>query len=182
MLFRSRGRSLSSAPAAADGPARRDAAAHDLGVWVQVLPDPQAAIALAGPDASILRKLEALTGVSLVMRGLDLVVQGRPPQIERVRSLIQAMEPLWSRGEPISEVDVLAAHRALSTGQLQQHQMLTAFELGNTVTGRSLRPRTVRQRVFVEAMQRHDLTLAIGPAGTGKTAFSPPVFLTGWKS
>ena len=64
---------------------------------------------------------------------------------------------------------MLAAHRALSTGQLQQHQMLTAFELGNTVTGRSLRPRTVRQRVFVEAMQRHDLTLAIGPAGTGKT-------------
>jgi len=36
-------------------------------------------------------------------------------------------------------------------------------------TGRPLRPRTSRQKAFVDAIERHDLTLAIGPAGTGKT-------------
>jgi phosphate starvation-inducible PhoH-like protein len=41
--------------------------------------------------------------------------------------------------------------------------------LARSQTGRLLRPRTLRQKAYVEAMERHDLTLALGPAGTGKT-------------
>ena len=133
------------------------------------MPDPHAATALTGPDGSLLRKLEALTGASLTLRGLDLVLQGRSPQLERVRALIQALEPLWSRAEPVSVVDLQAANAALSTGRLEEHRALAQLELGTTSSGRLLRPRTFRQRAFVEAMQSHDLTLAIGPAGTGKT-------------
>ena len=124
---------------------------------------------LTGPGGALLRKLEALTGASLTLRGLDLVLQGRFSQVERVRALIQALEPIWSRAEPISEVDLQAANAALSTGRVEEHRALTQLELGTTTSGRHLRPRTFRQRAFVEAMQSHDLTLAIGPAGTGKT-------------
>ncbi|MFN7898417.1 MAG: PhoH family protein [Synechococcaceae cyanobacterium] len=124
---------------------------------------------MAGPDAAVLRKLEALSGASLTLRGLDLVVQGRPLQVKRVHALIQALEPLWSRGERVSLVDLLAAHTALTTGRVEEHRSLAQLDLGTTTTGRLIRPRTFRQRTFVEAMQSHDLTLAIGPAGTGKT-------------
>ncbi len=41
--------------------------------------------------------------------------------------------------------------------------------LATSLNGRLLRPRTLRQKAYVEAIERHDLTLAIGPAGTGKT-------------
>jgi len=41
--------------------------------------------------------------------------------------------------------------------------------LATSRTGRAIRPRTLRQKGFVEAIDSHDLTLAIGPAGTGKT-------------
>ena len=41
--------------------------------------------------------------------------------------------------------------------------------LATTSAGRLLRPRTLRQKGFIEAIESHDLTLAIGPAGTGKT-------------
>mgnify|MGYP001806711217 CR=1 FL=1 len=41
--------------------------------------------------------------------------------------------------------------------------------LATSRSGRPVRPRTLRQKAFVEAIERHDLTLAIGPAGTGKT-------------
>ena len=41
--------------------------------------------------------------------------------------------------------------------------------LARSQAGKLLRPRTLRQRSYVEAMERHDLTLALGPAGTGKT-------------
>jgi phosphate starvation-inducible PhoH-like protein len=41
--------------------------------------------------------------------------------------------------------------------------------LATQVNGRLLRPRTLRQKAYVEAIERHALTLAVGPAGTGKT-------------
>ncbi|MFN6134118.1 MAG: PhoH family protein [Synechococcaceae cyanobacterium] len=124
---------------------------------------------MAGPEGSILRKLEALTGASITLRGLDLVLQGRETQIEKVQTLVRALESLWSRGESVSPVDLQAALGAVNTGRLEEHRALSLMELGTTTTGRPLRPRTIRQRGFIEAMQRHDLTLAIGPAGTGKT-------------
>ncbi|MEB3362326.1 MAG: PhoH family protein [Synechococcaceae cyanobacterium] len=133
------------------------------------LPSPQSAVSLAGQDGVTLRRLEALTGTSITLRGLDLVIQGQRQQLERVQSLVRALESLWSRGESVSPVDLQAAYGALTTGRLEEHRALSLVELGTTTTGRLLRPRTFRQRGFVEAMQRHDLTLAIGPAGTGKT-------------
>jgi phosphate starvation-inducible PhoH-like protein len=138
-------------------------------VAVISLPHPEAATALAGPEGVILRKLEALTGASITLRGLDLVLQGRESQLERLQCLVRALEPLWGRGESVSLVDLQAAHGAVSTGRLEEHRALASIELGTTTTGRPLRPRTFRQRGFIEAIQRHDLTLAIGPAGTGKT-------------
>ncbi|MEB3168452.1 MAG: PhoH family protein [Synechococcaceae cyanobacterium] len=126
-------------------------------------------MALAGTDGSTLRQIEALTGASLVLRGLELVIQGRRVQVERGVTLIQALESLWSRGEAVRAVDLQVAYAALNTGRLEEHRAFAHVELGSTATGRLLRPRTFRQQAFVEAMQRHDLTLAIGPAGTGKT-------------
>lgn len=136
---------------------------------VIALSDSQGAVALAGSDGSTLRQIEALTGASLVLRGLELVIQGRSVQVERGVTLIQALESLWSRGEAVRAVDLQTAYAALNTGRLEEHRAFARVELGSTATGRLLRPRTFRQQAFVEAMQRHDLTLAIGPAGTGKT-------------
>lgn len=136
---------------------------------VVALPSPQSAVSLAGQDGATLRRLEALTGTSITLRGLDLVIQGQQLQLERVQSLVRALESLWSRGEKVSPVDLQAAYGALTTGRLEEHCALSLVELGTTTSGRLLRPRTFRQRGFIEAMQRHDLTLAIGPAGTGKT-------------
>jgi phosphate starvation-inducible PhoH-like protein len=111
-------------------------------VAVISLPYPEAATALAGPEGVILRKLEALTGASITLRGVDLVLQGRESQLERLQCLVRALEPLWGRGESVSLVDLQAAHGAVSTGRLEEHRALASIELGTTTTGRPLRPRT----------------------------------------
>lgn len=116
-----------------------------------------------------MRRLEALTGASLVLRGLDLLIQGRPAQIERASSLIDLLRPLWEAGEAIAPVDLQTALTALDTGRGEEHRNLGRQVLAISRTGRPLRPRTPRQKAFVEAIERHDLTIAIGPAGTGKT-------------
>jgi phosphate starvation-inducible PhoH-like protein len=116
-----------------------------------------------------LRRLEALTGTTLVLRGLDLLIQGRSSQVERVSSLIDLLSPLWEAGEPVAPVDLQTALTALNTGRGDEHRDLGRQVLAVSSSGRPLRPRTPRQKTFLEAIERHDLTIAIGPAGTGKT-------------
>jgi phosphate starvation-inducible PhoH-like protein len=134
------------------------------------LPNPAAALALAGDaESSTLRRLEALTGASLVLRGLDLVIQARPSQLERASALVELLRPLWEEGQAIGLVDVQTALQALDTGRGEEHQQLGRQVLARSQSGKLLRPRTLRQKAYVEAMERHDLTIALGPAGTGKT-------------
>ena len=136
---------------------------------VLALPTPQAALALGGDGEQLLRRLEALTGARLVLRGLDLIVQGRPPQQQRVLAVLELLRPLWQTGEPIRPVDLQSALHALDQGQADSFTEMSGLVLATSARGKVLRPRTLGQKRFVEAMERHDLTLAIGPAGTGKT-------------
>ena len=133
------------------------------------LPSPEAALALAGPSEANLRRLEALTGTTLVLYGLDLRIQGRESQVMRAHAVLSSLKPLWESGEPIAAVDLQTALTALDTGKQEEHGELARQVLTTTRQGRPLRARTPRQRAFIDAIERHDLTLAIGPAGTGKT-------------
>jgi phosphate starvation-inducible PhoH-like protein len=137
--------------------------------FLLALPDPSAAIALAGAGEAILRLLEDRTGTNLVLRGLDLVIKGKPAQQQRCLALLEILKPYWVRGDSISPVDLQNALRAIDTGQHQDQQALNLAVLATGRNGRPLRARTQRQKTFVEAIDTHDLTLAIGPAGTGKT-------------
>ncbi|MCP9773159.1 PhoH family protein [Synechococcus sp. Tobar12-5m-g] len=133
------------------------------------LPDQAAALALAGQAESTLRRLEALTGASFVLRGLRLVIQGPPAQLERSAALVELVRPLWVEGQAVAQADLQTALAALDTGRGDQHRELSSQVLARSTKGKLLRPRTEAQRAYVEAIERHDLTLAIGPAGTGKT-------------
>jgi phosphate starvation-inducible PhoH-like protein len=83
--------------------------------------------------------------------------------------LIELLSPLWSEGQSVGPADLQTALTALDTGRGDEHRQLGRQVLARSQTGRLLRPRTLRQKAYVEAMERHDLTLALGPAGTGKT-------------
>jgi phosphate starvation-inducible PhoH-like protein len=133
------------------------------------LPDPDAAMALAGEAGTTLHRLEALTGASLVLRGLSLELRGRACQLDRIVGLVGLLRPLWQEGQAITQVDLQTALTALDTGRGEEHQQLGRQVLARSQSGKLLRPRTLRQKAYVEAMERHDLTLALGPAGTGKT-------------
>ena len=133
------------------------------------LPDSNAATALCGLGENTLHRLEALTGASLVMRGLQLEISGRPNQVERAKALVELVRPLWEEGEAVSQVDLQSALTSLDTGREEAHAQLGQVVLAKGQRGNLLRPRTLRQKTYVEAMERHDLTFALGPAGTGKT-------------
>ncbi|HRD41181.1 MAG TPA: PhoH family protein [Prochlorococcaceae cyanobacterium AMR_MDS_5431] len=133
------------------------------------LPHQSAALSLTGPCEVIRHQLERLTGASLILRGLQLIIKGKPDQLERTVALIELLRPLWEEGQPISSSDVQAALGSFGSGLRTDYENFGQKVLAKTQTGRLLKPQTVRQKVYVDAMESNDLTLVIGPAGTGKT-------------
>ena len=133
------------------------------------LPDQSAALALAGEAETNLHRLEALTGASVVMRGLALSLRGLPPQLERAAGVVELLRPLWQEGQAVSTGDLQTVLAALDRGQGPAQQQLGKQVLARSQGGRLLRPLTLKQQAYVEAIEGHDLTLALGPAGSGKT-------------
>ena len=133
------------------------------------LPDSDAAIALAGAGKDILQQIENLTGAKIVLRGLSLELMGINSQIERAVGIIELTRPLWEEGQRISIVDIKAALNSLDNGRKDDHLGLKDSVLAKGEKGHLFRPRTLRQKKYVEAMENNDLTFSLGPAGTGKT-------------
>ncbi|MEM8719995.1 MAG: PhoH family protein [Cyanobacteria bacterium P01_G01_bin.39] len=133
------------------------------------LPDSQSAIALAGSNEQNLKLLSRHTSVNLVLRGLDLLITGQEKAVNRCAKAIRTLEPLWSMGKPIYEPDILTAFQAIDTNRTEEYSDLHKNVLASTKKGELIRAKTFKQKQYVKAIQKHDITFGIGPAGTGKT-------------
>jgi phosphate starvation-inducible PhoH-like protein len=133
------------------------------------LPDSQSAIALAGNNEQNLKLISRHTGVSLIMRGQDLLITGQEKAVERCTKAIAVLEPLWSIGKTLYEPDILTAFQALDTGRTDEYSDIQKNVLARTKRGEIIRAKTFKQKQYIKAIQKHDVTFAIGPAGTGKT-------------
>ena len=133
------------------------------------LPDSQSAIALAGSNEQNLKLLSRHTGVSLVLRGQDLIIKGQEKAVDRCAKAVRTLEPIWSMGKPLYEPDILTAFQAIDTGRTEEYSDLQKNVLARTKKGEIIRAKTFKQKQYVKAIQKHDITFGIGPAGTGKT-------------
>ena len=140
-----------------------------MGHFTIDLPSTDAATALSGHGNSFLKKFESLTGVTLIIRGLQLEMIGVLSKLEKASALVELTRPIWEQGLEVPEVDLKAAYSSLNMGQGPCHAELAKKVLARSKKGNYLRPRTIRQKAYVEAIENFDLTFAIGPAGTGKT-------------
>ncbi len=130
---------------------------------------PDNAIALAGMQEENLKQLSKLTGAAVVLRGQDLAISGTDHQVEMVSQLVRSLEPMWSRGTAITGVDILTARHALDSHREEDFQALQKDVLARTRRGDEIRAKTFRQRQYIQSIRTHDLTVCVGPAGTGKT-------------
>ncbi|MEB3218407.1 MAG: PhoH family protein [Nostocales cyanobacterium 94392] len=133
------------------------------------LPDIPSAIALAGNEEENLKTLSRQTGATIVLRGQELYVSGTEKQIDLVRRLVKSLEDIWTKGNILSLADILTARQALDTHREDELQTLQKDVLAKTRRGEQIRAKTFRQRQYIEAIRKRDLTFCIGPAGTGKT-------------
>ncbi|TAF04988.1 MAG: PhoH family protein [Nostocales cyanobacterium] len=133
------------------------------------LPNIPSAIALAGYGEANLKFLSQQTGANLVLRGQELLIAGTEKQVDLAVRLVRSLENLWSKGNNISTADILTARQALESDRQGELQDLQRDILAKSRRGQEVRAKTFRQRQYIEAIRKRDLTFGIGPAGTGKT-------------
>lgn len=133
------------------------------------LPSNESAIALAGTKDENLKFLSRHTGANLVLRGQELLVYGEEKPVERAIKVVRSLKPYWQEAKTISQPDLMTAFQALDTGRIEELQDLQQNVLARTRRGELIRAKTFRQRQYIKAIQTHDITFCIGPAGTGKT-------------
>jgi phosphate starvation-inducible PhoH-like protein len=131
------------------------------------LPNPSAAMVLAGKLEANLKLIGRLTETQLVLRGQELHVMGAAQNIALCLELIDLLKPLWSQSQAIAAVDIHQAWALRNATEQQNWRDRTP--ISRTRTGVPIQPRTLQQQRYIQSMERCPLVFGIGPAGTGKT-------------
>lgn len=135
--------------------------------------DGQALEAVAGHYDEALRLIEERFDVRISARGNEITLQGEGDEAgsreTRVQDLLEQLSDLQSRGIPLGREEIRTAIGLMERGgpvRLADHFIQGAIR---TSTRKAIVPKSRNQRTYLEGMLNHDLVLAIGPAGTGKT-------------
>ena len=126
-------------------------------------------INLFGSFDENIRLLESEFQVTVVNRGGELVISGEPENVMLAEKAVQALLTLSAKGESISEQHVRYVIGLCRSGQSERIGELTQDVICITSKGRPVKPKTIGQKQYVDAIMQDTVTIGVGPAGTGKT-------------
>lgn len=123
------------------------------------------ALLLFGSRDAHLRMIRDTLGVRLVARGDTIQVDGDEDAVARAERVFQQLRQMLQKQDQISPEDVRTVLEIVQHG----HERMSPQNLTVQNTGRFVRPRTDGQSRYIQAMRDNDVTLCVGPAGTGKS-------------
>jgi phosphate starvation-inducible PhoH-like protein len=116
-----------------------------------------------------LKNLEHLFDVQIRTDGLHLLVSGEPGSVASVERVVEQLATVIREGYQLSKDDVQqAAQLTAEDASVDLRDYFIRSPLRPS-TQREIRPKTVNQRRYLSAIERDDIVLGVGPAGTGKT-------------
>jgi phosphate starvation-inducible PhoH-like protein len=133
-----------------------------------VVPASVPMVSLLGPRDEHLALIENAFEADVHVRGNQVTLRGQPAEVALVERLLDELVTIIRTGQGITPETV---ERAI--GMLRQEtterpaDVLSMNILSNR--GRTIRPKTLNQKRYVDAIDKHTIVFGIGPAGTGKT-------------
>jgi phosphate starvation-inducible protein PhoH and related proteins len=131
--------------------------------------DTRVLLALVGPRNEKLKAIERAAGVAVGLRGNKILLEGKAEGIAVAERFLSEAAALLGQGVEVASADVA---RAIRTLENEPHLHLSDLfdEVISLGAGRRpIGPRGLAQKRYVETIRTHDMTMGIGPAGTGKT-------------
>ncbi len=113
--------------------------------------------------------MERNLGIRTFLRNGSMDLEGEEKAVTKAKQILDDFMNLVRDGHVISNGDLNNFLRVVTVEEESSLRNLFLSGKQRSVGKKMLAPKTVNQRRYVEAIEKHDLTFGIGPAGTGKT-------------
>jgi phosphate starvation-inducible PhoH-like protein len=159
-----------SAQAAATDRARSDSpapAVTPVRATITV-PDSVSMVALLGSGDELLRLIETEVDADVHVRGNEIAVTGQPADNAFAVHVFDELIALLGTGQQLRPDSVRRVIAMLRSGGSERPADVLSLDIISR-RGRTIRPKTLNQKRYVDAIDAHTIVFGIGPAGTGKT-------------
>ncbi len=127
------------------------------------------AVSLFGSFDENIRKIEGEYGVSVVSRGSELKVSGEAEMVSKAVRTINGLLTLINKGEALTDQNVRYVMSLVNEGAEERLSAMSNDCVCITARGKPVKPKTLGQKNYIEAIRDNTVVFGIGPAGTGKT-------------
>ncbi len=135
-----------------------------------------------GEYDSYVRKIERELMVTIVNRDEGIKITGAQQQVRQAERVLHNLLDLSLRGNQIQEQNV---NYTLEMSYENKEDALVEIDsdmICHTVNGKPVKPKTLGQKQYVDAIREHMITFGLGPAGTGKTYLAMAMAITAFKN
>ncbi|MPZ95568.1 MAG: AAA family ATPase [Propionibacteriales bacterium] len=133
-----------------------------------VIPASVPTVAVLGPRDEFLRVLERECAADIHARGNEVTLSGATAEVALAERVLDELVTIVRTGQGLTTEAVERVIHMLKTERLERPaEVLSTNILSNR--GRTIRPKTLNQKRYVDAIDKHTVLFSIGPAGTGKT-------------
>ncbi len=132
-------------------------------------------------DAHI-RKIERALKVTLVVRGESVKLLGDERGVKNASGVFSQLLELAKRGNMITEQNVDYALTLVAEEKESALSVIDSDCICHTVNGKPVKPKTIGQKAYVDAIREKMIVFGMGPAGTGKTYLAMAMAITAFKN
>lgn len=140
------------------------------------------AVMLFGSFDENIRMIEREYNVSTVSRGSDLKVIGDAENVSLAVRAINSLLVLVNKGEVLTDQNVRYVLSLVKEGNEDKLSSMTTDSICITSKGRPVKPKTLGQKKYTNAIENNTITFGVGPAGTGKTYLAVAMAVTAFRA
>ena len=130
-----------------------------------------------------IKLIEAQYRVTVLCRGAELKVMGEPEAVQKAVRAIEGLLTLINKGEELNDQSVRYVISMVDEDDLNAKlAVLTDGCVCITTRGKPVKPKTMGQKKYIEAIRKNTITLGVGPAGTGKTYLAVAMAVTAFRA
>ena len=133
-----------------------------------VVPGAHAMVSLLGQRDELLRLIERAFRSDILVRGNEITITGDATENAQAVRLFEELIALLEKGDVLTTDTVDRTLSMLSSRESERPAEVLSLSI-LSARGRTIRPKTLNQKRYVDAIDRHTVVFGIGPAGTGKT-------------
>lgn len=126
-------------------------------------------ISLFGSFDENIKLIEKECDVSIVCRDSEIKIVGDDENISKAERAMNSLLHLISSGDNLDDQNVRYALDLVNSNEEEQMAKLSGDCICITASGKPVKPKTIGQKNYIEAIKNNTIVLGIGPAGTGKT-------------